>query len=449
MRLSKLAAYGASAAVCAALISGCSGAGSSGVASLPAGSGVPGVRTFSPAGHVPFRSDFKVHGKKISPLELMKLQSEGKLPTLVNRKVAAHIVQQIERGDSWRPKVRRETGVPALWASNIYPPYLLGFSAKSKTLVEATDLNRSSSNNGCYYPAGMKTITSTSTLWVTCEYDGSFNGPAVQEYSANSGAFNSISYNGGCPSNDSECSYSYGYSFDSAENATNVFATSPYTEIEDCNSTSCFYRIDGTGAIWYWTAGNTSQPAGVIPMTGPAGYHWYEFEPVFVDVDSSGNLWVDVYGYGYNSDYSQFLDGDGLVEVVNPTSASPTMNIILPLGSLGYDNGGVYFTHYGKHSPAALAVTNGEARQILIYALPVTSASTPEATINTDSNYEGSGEPLSGNFGPGGSTLNWADVYGWNDACKVKTLICTVQANVDYNTGEGEITTVDSFPSDR
>jgi hypothetical protein len=286
-----------------ALLAGCSNS-SQGSSALPGPAGVGQM-----ADHHGTVDPNLVKGR-ITPDELFKLQAEGKLPGPVPLRVLK--LQYAGMRGHTRPRFHGDQhGTVKIWASDTSDSYLVGENMHATKTLKGVDTE----SNGCYYPVTVQ-VDGSQNIWNSCEYNASFDGSAVQEYSS-SGSLTST-YNGGCPAPVSECEFFYAYSFAAAANSSDVFSALTYFEYETTNSSETY----GGGFEW-WPAGSPTATPTLIQL--PYGDPVYDV--YYMDVDSSGNLWFDYYGYDSTTD----TYGYGLAEITTPTT-DPTFNSIFPAG---------------------------------------------------------------------------------------------------------------------
>jgi hypothetical protein len=369
--------------VLAALFAGCSST-STGSAGLPLGTsatsqstvGRPGPYAMLPKG-------------RITPLKLLKLQAEGRLPGPMPRKALEWEFRHLQTHARPHLSVRRASGTVSMWVSDTEYGYLSGENRNGKKTI--TDIDAES--EGCYYPVTLK-VDSSQNLWTSCEYNSGFSGSEVQEYSSE-GALEE-SYVGGCPAPVSSCDYFYAYSFDESANSSDVFTALDYFDYETATT-----ETYGGGFEWWPTNEPSASPTLIaMPYCSPVCDVYY------MDLDSSGDIWFDY--YGYNSSDEEY--GYGLGEVTNPTT-SPTFVAILPVGTLEFP-GGVYVSDGGS----VLNVTDQDARTTAQYHLPLSPSGAPFNTLGpTKEDVLGLGDPVSGGFNQAETKMAFGDAYGWID----------------------------------
>lgn len=368
--------------------------GAAGFLALLAGCAASQVSSSLPADGLAGR--YVIKGR-IGPLELLRLQAEGKIPAPHPAEEMAEQLKLIEHHP--RPRLARgHAKHVSIWASETDYSYLIGLVSSGRKAVAAINVGA----EGCYYPQTIK-IAASGDIWVACEYNAHFDGSAVQLYQSAGALINS--YAAGCPAPVSECDYFTGYGYDGASNGTDVFAALAYSEEEVC-TTSCTY-VYGSGFEW-WPAKSPSATPTYINLGNSC-------QPVcetyFADIDTSGNLWVDYSGCS-NSSHC----GEGLAEITDPTT-DPTFNSIEPPGTYKCP-GGVYVGHGGVN----LSVIDACTRKIYVYTLPLSPSGSPSQTLGpTPVDYLGFGEPVSGGYNKTDSELAIGDAYGWLDLGKVSS----------------------------
>jgi hypothetical protein len=295
--------------------------------------------------------------------------------------------------------VQLHSGIVGLWVSNAGENYILGQTKNGVQTVVAIDAQ----SNGCVSPLALK-VDHARNLWVACESGAtSANSGVVQEYTA--GAKLSATYSEGCPKPTKYCSSWFSYGYDEAVGGGAVFTSILVSQEQICNP-SCT-QVTGAGFEW-WAAGKNFAAPGYINV-GNACTPVCEVD--FMDLDASGNIWFDY--YGYNAASNQY--GYGLGEIVHPTSKSWAFVPIEPPGTYGFA-GGVYVSHSGK----TLNVTDQTARTIAQYHLPVTPNAKPFKVLGpTFVNSMGLGDPVSGGFNQAETNLALGDAYAWIDIGQV------------------------------
>src|SRR5580698_9170127 len=255
MRLSMATAI--SVALAATLFAGCSSSSQQG-STLPSSSvSQPMGKSGPPHWQIPTR--------KISPLELLKLQIAGKVPGPGMRGALKRQLQRLEGKSRPQYHFRNDGGGAKAWSDDTDFGYLIGLSKK---FTSVSDINVES--NGCFEPITVK-IDHSHNIWTACEESSSFEAGAAQEYSSTGALLNT--YNVGCPSNisPSQCEYFYSESFDTFQNSSDVFATLTY--YENCYYVSTYDEQCGytDGGIEYWPNGSpSSQPTLIsVGQVGP------------------------------------------------------------------------------------------------------------------------------------------------------------------------------------
>jgi hypothetical protein len=396
--------------VLAAMLAGCSNT-SQGSPALPGSSGASQTMTH------PIVNPDLVKGR-IPPLKLLELQAAGKLPGPVPTKVLKQqLAQLLAHG---RPHLKRgATANVKMWASDTSVGYLIGENKLGTKTFTGLDTEA----NGCYYPITVW-IDGSQNIWNSCEYNSDFSASVVQEWSSGGSLLNT--YQGGCPAPVSDCEDFYAYSFSAAANSSDVFSALTYFEYETATT-----ETYGGGFEW-WPAGNPSATPTLIQL--PYGAPVYDV--YYTDVDNSGNLWFDYYGYDSSTDSY----GYGLAEVETPTT-DPTLVEILPPGSFEFA-GGVYVGDGGS----TLNVTDQDKRVIYQYKLPLSPGGKPFKTLGpTKTNKLGYGDPVSGGFNQGDTRVAQGDAYNFIDSGNVAKNYWLKRTNTSVYEPEGAAYT----PSDK
>jgi hypothetical protein len=367
MRFSLTAA--SCAVVISALLAGCTN-GVQSASSLPLSStgATQAEHVFNPGMKMP-------HG----PMALLKMQAEGKMAGPVPARVLQKQLAMLQKQPHMHFNVRRDATAPAMWTSLTDYDAILGLNKKGTKVNSAINTE----NNGCYDPISLK-VDGSQNLWAACEeleYDEDYGG--LQEYSS-TGSF-TAQYNQGCPSPVSTCEYFYGYSFDGAVNANNVFSACTFCEYE--TETTFTYG----GAFEYWSNGGYSSPPTLI-WASPYGEPVYDV--YYMDVDSSGNIWFDYYGCESECGY-------GLGEVTNPTS-SPSFKDIEAPPFLSY-GGGVYASNGGN----TINVIDQDTH--MIYQFNTSGSEIGQLGPTAF----GIGDPVSGGYNSNDSKFAIADADAW------------------------------------
>lgn len=416
MRLFPATASRALIVVLAALFAGCSST-SPGTQALPGG--VSSQSVARAPGAFP---QFLPKGP-ISSTELLKLQAQGKLAGPVPHKTLLQRIKMLQTHSRPHFSFRGKSGTVAAWISITDYGYLLGVNNRLRKVM--TDIDTIS--NGCYDPITVK-VDSSQNIWAACEDNDTFSAGAAQEYTS-AGAL-SATYNQGCPGNVTGCEDWYSYGFDSASSSSDVFSSLDFYEYEACNP-SCVFE-DGAG-FEYWPKGDPSASPTLVSLGA-------DCSPIcdvyYFDVDNSGNIWFDFYGFNSTTD----TYGYGLAEVSNPTS-SQTLTIIQPAGAIEFP-GGVYASSSGS----VLNVTDQDTRETKQYDLPLSPSGSPFNTLGpTQANLFGNGDPVSGGFNQAESKMAFGDAYNWVDKGTVSTNTWKAETNIDFYAPEGAAYT----PSDK
>jgi hypothetical protein len=352
-------------------------------------------------------------GHKVGPLQLIKLQADGKVPGPEPIKALKYDLKHFESGvrPNFKALPNKASGVTAFATDTNYG-YLVGLNKKYKG-VSAVNLE----DNGCYDPVSVK-VDHSGNAWVGCEDNSSFNGPAQQEYSK-AGVLENT-YNGAIPCDYSTgCEFTYTEGFDGAENSSNVFQSVSFYEEEFCEQYYPYYCNFSDGAGYeYWPANSPSgSPTFVgLPYCAPV------CEMYYMDVDKNGNLWFDFEGE------SGSTSGYGIGEIQNPTSGSPSVTVVEPPGSIGFA-GGVYVSNGGS----TLNVTDQESRVTTQYAITGSGLSETGTIGPTGIDLEGLGDPVTGGMNAADTTMGFGDAYGWLDSCVGAT--CKLRASANFPDG--------------
>ncbi len=360
---------------------------------------------------VPSGSIADLANGRLTPLRLLQLQVDGRLPAPIPRAALRDELAQQGRPRP-HPAFHRAANV-TLWVSNTNYSYVFGQDRHGRKTITAIDV----AANGCNYPIGLK-VDHAQNLWVGCEFNGQFTESIVQEY-ASSGTLKN-QYVPGCPNPVSTCTSFSSLGYDSAlDSSGNVFASLNLYSIETCNP-SCVSSLSA-GFEW-WPGGNTSATPTLISLGSNCA-------PVcgvgYADVDGSGNLWFTFSGYNSSQVY-----GFGLGEVTNPTT-NPKFTIVEPIGTYQFF-GGVYVSNGGK----TLNVIDQDARTISQYSLPVSPSGAPLDVLGpTPKNALGLGDPVSGGFNQSETKMAIGDAYGWIDFGKIASNGWHATANPNFYSG--------------
>ena len=352
--------------------------------------------------------------RKIKPMDLLKLQADGKILSPVTQAAAKWEYKSVASGA--RPVFHKvHSGIaPTMWVSSSGYSYLIGLNAKNKT-VAAIDAGA----NGCYSATTVK-VDHQRNVWLACQVNSTFNVGAAQEYSGSGALLNT--YNAGCPSNipASQCALFYSDTVDQAENANHVFVGLAY--YASCYGYYICTDVQG-GGVEYWNAGQASAQPTVNPFN-LSGITLYGSG--YFDVDASDDIYYTYYGCENAYPYTC---GNGLAEYANATSASGAQTVLLPPGSIGFF-GSVNISNHGK----VLNVLDQNTRSITQYALPWTG--TPLRTLGpTKSNSFGYGDPVAGGFNHNDSQMIVGDAYGWLDGITVKSNSAKIRTTPDCSGG--------------
>ncbi len=364
------------AVVISALLAGCSNAPQMSQ-SLPLSStgATQAAHVFTPGTTLPRGS-----------MALLKAQADGKMAGPVPTRVLRQQVAQLQKQPHMHFNIRHGSGAVPLWSS--MPDYniILGLNKRGSKVTTAINTE----SNNCEDPIGLK-VDSSQNLWVGCEEnpDNDYLG-MLQEYSS-SGALEA-SYNVACPSGDT-CQYTYGYGFDGAQNASNVFYSLTFYEFE----------IDSAytygGGFEYWPNGDSSAAPVLVPAS-PYGEPVYDV--YYMDLDSSGNIWFTYYGCESSCGY-------GLGEITNPTS-SPNFVDIEPPPFLQFA-GGVYASNGGN----TINVIDQDTHMVYQFNTSGSETGTLGPTAF------GIGDPVTGGYNSADTKFAIGDAEDWLDVGTVAT----------------------------
>lgn len=394
------------------------------------------------------RSPYRPKGK-ISFLESLKLQIDGKLPHPLDTRELKHWYDDLTRHPHQHVKAAGGGHVQT-WVAND-DSYLIGMTNKGAPVVAT-----STYSNGCENASTVK-VDASRNVWLSCFYNSNDRGGGYAEYGP-SGTFSKLyGWNAeqGCKPSAQYC-YGYGYSYDGAANSANVFSLANDNYFEYCfyynPSGSGYYNCyeDQSQGFYFWPSGSPSATPTYVPLweynDAPGSYTDTECQPVcnvdYMDLDASGNIWFDGEFCQYTSSSSNC--GYGLGEVTNPTSSSRSISIALffPASLGGEPDGGVYVSTSGGSQ--FVNVTVPDAREILQYKLPLGSNPKPNIIGPTPQNYSNCGDPISGAFGASGALVQ-GDGCGWVDRKNVgKPFKAITNFDIEYYDSGAAIT-----PSDK
>ncbi|HEV3090590.1 MAG TPA: hypothetical protein VGX91_04000 [Candidatus Cybelea sp.] len=340
----------------------------------------------------------------MSPKRMLELQLAGKLPSALHHRVLEHILRDVEAHRRLDLRVNPNLAV-GMWVSGGYFGYIFGQISTGRET--ATVIN--TVNNGCYYNYGLK-VDHLENLWTSCFNNAYAEGGAIQEYAHNKPNKPSDTYfdYASCGSG---CKF-YGFPNDVAtDESGHVFAANVLSEV--CNSSSgCSY--DEYAASWWNANAPNSTATGIIDSN---------FQQTFyADTDKSGNLYLDGYGCTYSSTCGYLLD-----EISNPTSSSPTITNIIPLGNAYLQ--GVYVSNAGT----VLNVVEPNSRKVARYALPFVPSETPTYIGPTNENYAGFGSPIDGGVNRAETLMALGDAWGWVDLGNLQTKKWSTTINININ----------------
>jgi hypothetical protein len=321
----------------------------------------------------------------IPPEKMLELQIAGKIPSAFKRSVLKHILA--EAREHRKPDVRVDTrGIVGMWVANGYFGYIFGQNKKGDHTIAAINTNK----NGCYYNYGLK-VDHDRNLWTSCYNSSAASGGGVQEYAHGSSApagtyFDYFSCGGSCEF--------YGFANDVAvDTSGHVFASNIVAEL--CKASGCSYSADPV--TWWKASSPSSTGTGIVDTDLQNAY--------YLDVDASGNLYVDGYGC---------VKGDGgcgylLDEIDDPTGSSPTIKtLIKPNNAVILQ--GVYVSKGGT-----LNVVEPNDRKIAQYALPFKTGEQAKMLGPTVTDQAGYGMPADGGFNVNDTAMVLGDAWGWVD----------------------------------
>jgi hypothetical protein len=310
-------------------------------------------------------------------LKLLKLQAAGKIagpvPQASLRRMLSDM-QAHQAGLRFSPLHKAKS--IGLWVTMTdYDVVLAQTSSGKKTLgAIVTDAQGGASG---YFPITVK-VDGSQNVWVADELNANANGEGsvLQEYDQGGTLTAAYTWN---------LCQQLGYintpcsaeGFDGSVTPSYVFAeVSSYTAMS-------FTQIYQGSGFEYWPTGDPSATPTFISLTygAPVEVIYY------MDVDASGNIWFDYYGY----DSTTLEYGYGLGEIKSPTT-NPEFVSVLPVGSIGFA-GGVYIS--GKTSAQVLNVTDQLSLKIYQYHLPLSPGGSPFNTLGPTYYF---GDPVSGGF---------------------------------------------------
>ena len=387
----RFTSQGALVLLAAALLAGCGAPSQTSPAGLGAASNAYAFQPISLA---------DIEKSRRSPIETLKLEIAGRIPSPLPREVLQRILTQIESGH--RPHVHLDgTGKVGLWAIEGFNNLIFGQNAKGdKTVTVINTLN-----NGCNEPFGSK-VDHAENLWTACGSYDSGNG-AIQEYEPGS---NTPAATFTEPENcGSGCTREANLLDVAIDTNGHVFGANPGSEI--CNP-SC----ETSGLLVWWNSNDPNSPTDINdPDLTNADY---------IDVDTKGNLYVEGFGC-IGSDCGALLD-----EIGNATSKSPAITNLIPPSSGATD--GLYISNDGK----VLNLIDGSTRTIAQYALPWISGEAAFNTLGpTENNYFNDGYPINGGFGLKDKLMALGDAGGWIDIGKVSKNRWSMGGNVNLYPG--------------
>ena len=334
------------------------------------------------------------------------MQAQSKLISPIPQAALEKALEYLQAHPRAQFRVQHGGGKIALWVTNTDYGYLIGTNMRGNKTVFAIDVG----NNGCSEPLTVHT-DAHGNAWTACFVGPNSEGPAQQEYSKTGSLVATYNVTAqGCPAG-SQC---YAYGFDGGVSGRDVFIEQSEAYMRYCTGDDCYYEY---------------LPAGVSRMTSPSATPAFislgsfgkpAYFIFYLALDGNGNIWFDYYG----SSNSECCDGLG--EIAGATGKHPSVNFILPPGTLPWAG------------PIEIAgntayITDPQAHLIYAYSLPITPSSKPFATYGpTPENKEGCGAPGSGGFNGAGSVLALADGCGWLDLTTIPGNSNSVVHNTDF-----------------
>lgn len=337
-----------------------------------------------------------------SQLDVLKLQLDGKMPTLFSRVALERAINQLSTHgrpvfDAHR-RHRHRAANPGMWVSNLDYGYVIGLTDDAQHTVTALDV----ASNGCVDPYGLK-VDHNQNLWVACAFNSSFSNGVVQEYKLGTSTPLATYNDAGC---NSPCTSYNASAQDVAFDANgHVFAANI--------DSNCYPGCSSLVPVVWWPANSPNANPTFIADPNII------FGGGFIDVDNKGNLYTT--GYGCIASQCGYL----LDEISNPTTSPAVTNLIAPSFSANLE--GVYVSKSGT----VLNVTDGLSRTIAQYHINPWSP-TPFKTLGpTATNIEGYGQPISGGFKKDESKLAQGDAWGWVDVGSVGNNQWQAFTNID------------------
>lgn len=396
---------GGCAIVClvSALLAGCAGAPQ----------GVPVLSEPSQPGAIHQSGVPAIASGRIGAVQLLELEIAGTIQIPVARPVLLRTLEEINGYRRVHETFSRNAAV-GLWAAVSAEEYIFGQNSKGNKTVTAIDTE----SNGCLEPYSIK-VDHAENLWIAC-YESDGEGGEAQEYAPGSSTpLASFPDTFGCGSN---CFF-LGTPFDVATDSRgHVFAANAFSE--ECRS-SC---TDGIYPVVWWNAKSPSSPPTAIKDSDLT-------DGDYVDVDTSGNIYVD--GHGCIGSKCGFL----LDEIRNPPTTPTITNLMPPSASSGFLS--LYISNAGR----VLNLVDSATRTISQFALPWISGESPFNVLGpTLTNYFGEGYPDAGGFNRTEKLLAIGDADGWLDIGKVVKNRWSIVTNVNLFQGVSDTAYV---PSDK
>lgn len=309
----------------------------------------------------------------MTPMKLLRLQAEGKLPGPVPRRVLERQLDQLQKQSRVKFHVRPDASAVKIWTSMPNYNYILGTGKSGKTVKYSLY----TPDYRCYEPAALK-VDHYQNIYAGCEQNSltGLNAVAYMDPFYFAGAIYPVA----CPVN--SCSSSYSVGFDGGFNANLVVAALNYFDFTECLS-SCNNDVSGAGFEWWPQEGGSgfnSPTLIALPYGNPVDYVYY------MDMDASNNIYFDYYGCEGS------VCGYGLAEMAYNTNSNVWSFISLePIGTYRFA-GGVYLSKGGT----VLNVIDQDAHTVAQYGVPFTPSEAP-FNVSGPTGF-GIGDPVSGAF---------------------------------------------------
>lgn len=356
--------------VLALLLAGCA-TSSQGSLSLPSSSSVS-----APSSHGELQPvvdpNFVRHLGHLTPMKLLRLQAEGKLPGPVPRRVLERQLEQLQKEPRMKLHVRPDASAVKIWTSMPSYNYLLGTGKSGKTVKYSLY----TPDYRCYEPVALK-VDHYQNIYAGCEQNSltGLNAVAYMDPFYFAGAIYPVS----CPVN--YCSYTSSVGYDGGFNANLVVAALSYFDFTECTP-SCGQDVHGAGFEWWPQGGGSgfnSPTLIALPYENPV-YNVY-----YMDMDASNNIYFDYYGC------EGTVCGYGLAEMAYSYLYSWSFISLEPIGTYGFA-GGVYLSKGGS----VLNVIDQDAHTVDQYSVPFTPSEAP-FNVSGPTGF-GIGDPVSGAF---------------------------------------------------